>query len=265
MNYKQKLSDFLSRRDLWYILAIALIIMLLLRQCDATKKAEIREKMANANIEALKDSVRTEKNKNGDLIFIKKALLVDKGNLEILNKDLNEEVKKLKGKIITLQKIEGSITISEPITITNEVVKYRDGVYGLAWNYDTVYSEGNYRKFSGETSVLVDSSKNISSKGTTIKQDELALTLVTGLREKNGALEIYVDPQYPGMKITRIDGAIIEPQKSDAIKKYFPPKKWSIGPMLGVGMSAGYGINGKPIFGPTVTFGIGISYGIIRF
>ena len=99
MDYKQKLNDFLSRRDLWYILAIALIIMLLLRQCDATKKAEIREKMSNANIEALKDSVRTEKNKNGDLIFIKKALLSDKDNLEILNKDLNEEVKKLKGKI----------------------------------------------------------------------------------------------------------------------------------------------------------------------
>ena len=265
MDYKQKLKDFSMRKDLWYILAIAVVIMLLLRQCDATKKAEIREKMSNANIEALKDSVRTEKNKVGDLISVKKALLADKDNLALLNKDLDEEVKKLKGKIITIQKIGGTITISEPITVTNEVVKYRDGAYGLAWNYDTVYSEGNYRKFSGETSVLVDSSKNISSKGTTIKQDELALTLVTGLREKNGALEIYVDPQYPGMTITRIDGAIIEPQKSDVIKKYFPQKKWSIGPMLGIGMSAGYGINGQPIFGPTVTFGIGISYGLFKF
>ncbi len=253
------------RKDLWYILIIAITIMLLLRQCDSTKKAEIREKMSNANIEALKDSVRTEKTRNGELLYIKKALLADKDNLEILNKDLNEEVKKLKGKIITIQKIGGSIAISDPIIITNEVIKYRDGEYGLAWNYDTVYSEGNYRKFSGETSVLVDTAHNITSKGTKINQDELALTLVTGLREKNGTLEIYVDPQYPGMTITRIDGAIIDPQKSDAIKKYFPPKKWSIGPMLGVGMSAGYGINGKPIFGPTVTFGVGISYGIIRF
>ncbi len=253
------------RKDLWYILIIAVTIMLLLRQCDSTRKSEIREKISNANIEALKDSVRTEKNKNGDLIFVKKALLADKGNLEILNKDLNDEVKKLNGKIITLQKIGGVITIADPITITNEIIKYRDGEYGLAWNYDTVYSEGNYRKFSGETSVLVDTARSITSKGTKVNQDELGLTLVTGLREKDGSLEIYVDPQYPGMMITKIDGAIIDPQKSDVIKKYFPPKKWSIGPMLGVGMSAGYGINGQPIFGPTVTFGVGISYGIIRF
>lgn len=252
------------RKDLWYILIIAIVVMLLMRQCDATKSAEIREKMSNANIEALKDSVRYEKNKRGEEIAVKKALLADKKSLEDLNKDLNDEVKKLRGKIITIQKIGGTVT-SDPIIITNNIIRYRDGEYGLAWNYDTVYSEGNYRKFSGETSVIVDTARNITSKGTNIKQDELGLTLVTGLREKDGSLEIYVDPQYPGMVINRIDGAIIDPQKSDVIKKYFPPKKWSIGPILGVGMSAGYGVTGKPIFGPTITFGVGISYGLIRF
>jgi len=264
MDYKQKLKDFSMRKDLWYILIIAIVVMLLLRQCNATRSAETREKMSKANIEALKDSVRYEKDKTGKEVAVKKALLADKKSLEDLNKDLDEEVKKLRGKIISIQKIGGTIT-SDPIVVTNDVIKYRDGVYGLAWNYDTVYSEGNYRKFSGETSVLVDTSRNISSKGTKIKQDELGLTLVTGLREKDGALEIYVDPQYPGMKINRIDGAIIDPQKSEAIKKYFPQKKWSIGPILGVGISAGYGVTGKPIFGPTVTFGVGISYGLFRF
>lgn len=264
MDYKQKISDLFRRRDFWYILIVAVAIMLSLKQCDSARKAEIREKMSNANIEALKDSVRTEKNRNGELISVKKTLLADKGNLEILNKDLSEEVKKLKGVIVSIQKI-GGIIKSDPITITNNVVKYRDGVYGLSWNYDTVYTPGNFRRFSGETSVLVDSLRNISSLGTRINRDELGLTLVTGLREKNGSLEIYVDPQYPGMTITRIDGAIIEPQKSEVIKKYFPQKKWSVGPTLGVGVSAGYGVTGKPIFGPTVTFGVGITYGVFKF
>jgi hypothetical protein len=264
MEENKKTPQFFTGGDLLYIVLIIIISTILFRQCDAAKRAKTREKLANANIEALKDSVRYEKNKRGEEIAIKKALLADKKNLESLNAELAREVKELKVRPVTIQVVGGTIA-ADPIIIENEIIKYREGEYGLLWDYDTTYSEGNYRKFSGETSVNVDSCGVIESKGTKIKTDEIGLTLVTGLREKDGALEIYVNPKYPGMIINKIEGAIIDPQKSNVIKKYFPQKKWSIGPMIGVGVSVGYGVSGRPILGPAFNIGVGVTYGIFRF
>jgi hypothetical protein len=93
----------------------------------------------------------------------------------------------------------------------------------------------------------------------------MGFSFVTGLREKDKALEIFVTPKYPGMTVTQIEGAVIDPYKSDVLKKMFPNKKFSLGPYVGVGVGAGVGLNGKPIFGPVFNIGVGLQYSIIKF
>jgi hypothetical protein len=109
MEENKKTPQFFTGGDLLYIVLIIIISTILFRQCDAAKRAKTREKLANANIEALKDSVRYEKNKRGEEIAIKKALLADKKNLESLNAELAREVKELKVRPVTIQVVGGTI------------------------------------------------------------------------------------------------------------------------------------------------------------
>jgi len=91
----------------------------------------------------------------------------------------------------------------------------------------------------------------------------MGFSFVTGLREKDGSLEIFVTPKYPDMKITNIEGAIVDPHKSDVLKNMFPEKKWSVGPYLGVGLGAK--VLGEPAFGPVINIGIGVQYSWWKF
>ena len=261
------MSDRSSTTKIIYglIAVITVLILLGLKQCNDGISLKNQLDIQDLNISALKDSVRITKNKLGEEIFVKKSLLVTNKNLEGLNKDLSDEVKKLQGKVITLQKIVAELE-SDTVYLTNTVTKYPDGRYSLDWNYDTTFSPGNYRTFSGNSFFVFDTIRNKVTPGVTrINEDKFGFSLVTGIREKDGALEIFVDPKYPGMTITGIEGAVIDPQKSPVLKKMFPPKNWTIGPQAGIGFGAGYSINGQPSFGPVIMIGFGIQYSLIKF
>jgi hypothetical protein len=93
----------------------------------------------------------------------------------------------------------------------------------------------------------------------------MGFSFVTGLREKDKSLEIFVTPKYPGMTITSMEGAIIDPHKSEVLKKMFPQKKWSVGPFAGVGIGAGSSFTGKPIAGPFFCVGVSLQYSWFKF
>jgi hypothetical protein len=67
------------------------------------------------------------------------------------------------------------------------------------------------------------------------------------------------------MKITEIEGAIIDPHKSDVLKSMFPDKKFSFGPYVGVGIGSGYGLNGSPITGAMFNVGFSLQYSLFKF
>jgi hypothetical protein len=256
----------LSTKLNYIFFAIAIIIsFFVLKQCEEKISLKNQLDIQKLNMEALKDSVRVTKNKIGREIFAKKSLMTTNESLELLNKDLFEESKKLQGRVITLQKIVAGFE-SDTVYITSTVTKHTDGKYSLDWNYDTTFSVGNYRIFSGNSFFSIDTvEQNVIPGITQINQDKFGFSLVTGIREKDGALEIFVDPRYPGMVITGIDGAVIDPHKSQVLKKMFPEKKWSIGPQVSVGIGTGTSITGQPFFGPVITIGVGINYSLFKF
>jgi hypothetical protein len=247
------------------MLCVFVFILFFLKQCNDATPLKNQLDIQALNLQALNDSVRITKNKLGEEIFVKRSLLATNKNLEDLNKDLALEVKKIQGKVITLQKIITELE-SDTVYITNTVTEYPGGKYSLDWNYDTTFSPGNYRTFSGNSFFVFDTiGKKVIPGITRINQDKFGFSLVTGIREKDGALEIYVDPKYPGMQITDMEGAVIDPHKSPVLKKMFPPKNWSVGPQIGLGLGGGVNFTGQPIFGPVIMVGFGIQYSIIKF
>jgi hypothetical protein len=217
------------------------------------------------NLDALKDTVRVQKNKAGEATYVRKALLADKKSLEKLNKDLKDELDKQEGKVIVIERVVTETKVDTQY-VNNFLSSYGNNKFSLDWKYDSTFSANNYRKFSGKSFFIVDTLNNKVLPGITrIDQDEMGFSFVTGLREKDKALEIFVTPKYPGMTVTQIEGAVIDPYKSDVLKKMFPNKKFSLGPYVGVGIGAGVGLNGKPIFGPVFNIGVGLQYSIIKF
>lgn len=265
MNVNYLITKLWERKDVALLILVAFLFSLLFRQCNSSINLKNQLDIQSQNIDALNDSVRVQKNKAGEEMFVKKTLLADKKNLEKLNEDLAIELKKVKGQVIALQKVGGKVD-PEIRYVPTYVTQYPDGNYSLDWKFDTTYSEGNYRKFSGNSFFKIDTITNKVIPGKTkIGEDVLAFSFVTGLREKDDALEIFVTPKYPDMEITDIEGAIIDPHKSDVLKKMFPNKKWSIGPYAGIGVGAGTSFTGAPIAGPMFSVGISLQYSWFKF
>ena len=265
MREESLITKLLKRKDILLLSIVAILCLLLFRQCDSNLDLNSQLSIQNSNLDALKDSVRLQKNKAGEDTYVIKTLLADKGSLENLNKDLKDELDKQKGKVVFVEKVVTKTKVDTHY-VNNYVTLYGKGKYSLDWKYDSTFSENNYRKFSGKSFFYLDTNTNKIIPGSTrIDNDEFGFSLVTGLREKDKSLEIFVTPKYPGMKITKIEGAVIDPYKSDVLKKMFPNKKFSLGPYVGVGIGAGYGLNGTPIAGPVFNVGVGLQYSLIKF
>jgi hypothetical protein len=85
----------------------------------------------------------------------------------------------------------------------------------------------------------------------------MGIKFYTGIKERERQIEIFVRSDYPGFSVSSIEGALIDPRKSEVIRSYFPPKKWGLGPQVGGTISR----EGK--ISPYL--GIGLSYNFIRF
>jgi hypothetical protein len=198
-----------------------------------------------------------KKNKANETEFQRSTLVLSKKELEDQNSKLAEELKKEKGKVIYISTGDATIQNSEPSILKNKEIKYPNGVIGLSWLYDTTFSENNSRLLAGETKFKIIDSSKIEDQGTKIINDNISMSIVTGLEEENKNLKIFIRSNYPGFKITKLDGAIIDPQKSDVIKSFFPKKKWGIGPSVTLGVDN----NLKP----AISVGVSISYNLINF
>lgn len=222
--------------------------------------------LSEQNIKALTDSVRISKNKIGDLEYSINTLVVDKKDLAKLNKELANELEKERGKVFELNQYILSIK-PDIVYLPVEVIEYQTisegiGIYGVSMDYDTIYSKNNYRHLQCLSKISIDSSYNILPLGGVIEKDEIGFDLITGLRELDGNIEIFARSNYPGLVITNMQGAIIDPDKNPILKKFTKPKKFGISVVAGIGTGIST-IN----YQPNIYYGItiGLSYQIVRF
>ena len=251
------------QRNILLVLAIV-FLFLFIRSCNGNDR---QINTLKQNVFTLKDSLRTYKDKTGQLVYEKGALISENGDLKSLNVDLANEVKNLKDHplvvIKTVVKVVHDTTYIE-IKSTNPG-KWNGNTFtqNFEWDLNNKYSLENYRLIEGNFDIYVDSTFKLSTSKMKIVKDEFSMGMSTGLTEnKDGLLEIFVKSDYPGFKVSKLDGALIDPKKSDVLKKYFSPKRW------GLGIYGGYGISLNPItFIPAtgIQIGVGIQYNILQW
>jgi hypothetical protein len=252
------------RRDLIYIGTLVIVILLLLRQCNSTADAKREKKIAEQNIYALNDTIRTVKNKAGELQYQKGLLIADKNTLENLNGDLKTELDKQKGKVFYLQQIVADLQNEPPVYIPTTEYVYPNGDRSFQWSYDTIFSPGNSRILSGESFFVIDTTNNkykVKPLYTNITKDNLSIKMTTGLLKRDGKYEIFVKSDYPGFGVSQLDGAFI-PTNDPIFGTPPKPKRFGLGVNIGPGVFYN-AITQKLGAGIGVQFGI--QYNFISF
>lgn len=263
-NIANEVSSILSAKKQRNILIIIILLLFLGGGFMFNRMSKLNTQLAisEQNEKALADSVRVSENKVKDLVYSKNILVAEKGNLKDLNADLAAELKKEKGKVRELTRIVSEIK-SDTVYITNTLIHYADGSKGLDWKHDTIFDANNERHIAGVSKFRIDTNGVVTPLETIINRDEFKFNIITGLKEKDGNVEIFVRSDYPGFSVSQLDGAIIDPKKHPVMKKFTKPKRWGIGPYVGVGM----GINmwPKTDIGFGFQVGIGVTYSLFQF
>lgn len=224
------------------------------------KKQEIEIATSEQNMKSLTDSVRVSKNKMGELEYSKNILIGDIAVLKKYNLELTKKIKDYKGEIHELTNYTIQLEANQKTNIPTEVINYDDFRYGLKWVVDTVYNKNNSRHLSGESIFDINfntQSITITPIKTNIYSDITNISVVQGIRDKGGNLEVFVSSDHPNFKINELNTIIINPD--DHFAKRFSKTKSK---RFGLGLQAGYGYNGTK-FSPY--FGGGINYNIIQF
>jgi len=240
------------------LLILVLLIMLFIGGCGYTlyKSSQNELSISNQNIVALSDELRISKNKNNDLEYSKGVLIAEKNDLKNLNKKLDADLKNEKGKVHEINRIIATITQKDTVKVKNEVKVYPNGVYGLKWKYAKQFDSINSRTIAGESKFKFNND-SINDLGTEITEDQIKFKMVTGLREKDGKVEIFATSNYPGLEVVELDGAIIDPKNHPVLKKFTKKTRWGFGPYIGVGFSN--------LSIPSVQIGVGVQFSLFKF
>jgi hypothetical protein len=178
---------------------------------DKLADAKASKKLSDQNVAALTDSLRYTRDKNGELEANIYALVGSVKDLKIMSESLYNEVKSIKGTVKSIANIAAEIKGDTSLRIVTNTVPVilpsGDTAYEHQWKGDTVYSPGNYRRLSGITTA---SKYGASTK---LTEDRVGFKLTTGVKQNptNKQYEIFVKSDYPGLEITGLEGAILDP------------------------------------------------------
>ena len=252
----------------WVIIGIIIFcvssILIISFEYQKIQKLKQEKNISQYNLDALNDTIKIVKNKAGQIEFEKESFISKAKDLEKLNSDLADQLKKEKGKVIYIESANTNVdnSNSEKInTIPNFINVYNKDSSSIDTKFDTSYDLNNYRRLYINTIIKFDSSK-IKYSSSKILRDQFGFNIVTGLKEtENNKLRIMIRSDYPGLSFNKIEGDLIDPQNSNILKKFFPPKRFGFGPIIGYGLTynQSYGVK----FG--IFAGVGIQYNIIRW
>lgn len=247
----------ITKERLIYIITLIILILLSIGLFKWGSNNKRGRDISEYNLIAIHDTLSVYKTKNGETEGSISVLIAENGSLKTLNKSLNSELSDIKGKVSELNRIIIELgKRPDTVIVETEVEKYKDGSYGLSWDYDTVYNEFNSKKLKGVSKFKIQDSA-IISLGTYITDDKIRFKLVTGLKENNGNIEIFAKSDYPGFDIISLEGAMIDPETNPVFTKYKKKKRFGIGPYIGVGISQE--------MKPSIQIGVGLSFNPIRF
>lgn len=247
-----------------------ILVLLLLNECNKNKNLKTEIAISNQNIIALSDTVKSVKNKNGELQQEKYSLISHNGDLKKLNDSLYIEQKKQKDRVIFLNSLVATLKskndslLQENNTLKDklgQIIIGNDTINYLSWDFSSIYDSKNSRTIKGKTKFMIGDNKSVISKGSMLEEFNFKFNLVTGLSETDDKkLKIWAKSDYPGLEIVEMDGALIDPKNSDVLKNLMKPKKWSVGVQVGYGVM----LNSNQVKSG-IYVGAGLQYNLFHF
>ena len=241
----EKFKEFMKKYgQLILIAALIVVIVILAKSCSDNKK---EREIWDHNYHALQDSVHYYEMKNGELIAVRDALIIDKDELskylDMSMKEIKELEKALNGALALAGRIETVIKY-DTIRMTDSIWLVNDSIYSkFKYNDQWTALEGS--------TVITDSMRKSS---TTIDYINMNANLKVGMTDN---YKFYATSDNPYLKIGNIESAVIDENMFKQDKK-----KWGLGVYAGFGASYGI-INRKIDVGPS--FGVSVNYNLFQW
>jgi len=248
------------------IIIIILIVLFSLWQRNRTLNSKI--KTHQNNIEVLNDTITTIKLRNGDLESSVLGFKANAKELKDYNDKLAKQVKKEKGKVITLNNIV--FTLNQNLTDLNQYIdslqsifdkptQINDSLWVIKWTLPYYYNDDNYDIYSGSTYITVNGKleciKNIklNHKFTELTNRDSKMTLTWGQKYEDGRVHIFARTSHPAFQAQLLEGTYVD----------YPKKRhWFTGFGIGPNFTLGYDfVNSKS----AAILGIGIQYNIYQW
>lgn len=250
--------------------AFIILLLLFLRQCNATKKAKADAELQKQetqrivnNYEAAMDTIRQSK-------FDKDTWRAEKSGYELTLDELKGKYADLLGDF-EVEKNKPPKVVIKTVYVIKEVIRevpvYVEidalGNTSLVFSDSARHNVNNYRYLSGKIPYKivmdpVDSTYNVVPGFGTFDLT-LGMNLNLGLFQdkKTRKISILADTDYPGVTFTNIEGAsIMDDPKNKKILRSMR-KTWGLGVNLGYGLLVNTG-SGSISTGPYL--GVGLSY-----
>lgn len=223
-----------------------ILLILLLRQCEATNKAKGEVTRIENNFKAQQDTVRNYKDKWGNSSAEIRALTL---TLDEAKKELEIEKNRPPVTVIKFKtKIEERI-VNVPVIV-------KDTILGDFNSIATVTSSNIWGKSSRTISLglpyyIKEDSIRFGNSTIDLKQD---IWLTASILRDKKSKEVFVNlsTDYPGTTFNEAKGIMIDPKSPGLLDIQYKSRK-----TVGIGLHLGYGI-GTSGFSPYV--GVGINY-----
>ena len=199
------------------------------------------------------DTLSVYQNKVGELYAANDTYIMDIKELKKTNKELYEEVKKLKDNPII-------VTKAEVVYKVDSVKMDSDTVYVYADGNDTIYKNEFSKKdpwmdITGTTLF----SLNNKQFSTTLNNVSFNADITTNLVERDNKLYFVSKSSNPYLQINNIEGCMLSPEDSKVIKQRFDDR-WAV--VIGAGPSLTV-VNGQLKLVPAMQLTVG--YKLISF
>jgi hypothetical protein len=261
-----------NKNTIQFIVLIVLVL-LLTYQCDRnstlTQDAENAQKVATRNYNNLKasqDTIKFERNKNGELVAIKLGYEFDINTLTAENKEvigkyqkslgLNKDLKGVNSLLRAEIKVKDSI-----INAQSSVVQTSDSTATISISNEKKWDKYNWSKFNGTVDLLRNKKTNNISVLSNKFNFEQGIELKAAIINEEGVNKLKITSPSPGVLFTNIENINLVNDKLN--QKLEKKSGWS----LGVGVGYGINLNNNKVvsIGPSLNVGLIWSPKWLRF
>ena len=224
--YEIILKPFFSwlKKDFKNIVMVLLAAIVVLLYFFYRRSVSENEKLKYEIISQI-DSLKTYKNKTGELYSMIEVGITDKNTLKKENEELYKEIKNLKDRIVFLSNIKTEIQI-DTVFMEAPLIPQDTTETKFAGHFS---DSTEFYVIDGE--LYVDISK-LSSEVQLVKIS-IPADFKIDIVEKDKQLCVLVNSTNPYVRINNIDGAFVSPEQSKMLSKHFK-KHWVVSGGIGV-------------------------------